>query len=234
MKMDSLPRWNDRTLKAGTMIRAALWLVTEIGQGNAFTKEQLRSAFEGVSQIDRRLRDLRKYGWVIHTSIQDLSLNPEEQRFVSMGTPVWQKGGGSVPEYCAVSAKKRRSVFAENDYQCVHCGIAGGERYPDAPHMSAVLIAAKKTVAASGAKQSILFYTECSRCHAGESSSPVNLADLIAEIAHLDPADKKLLLRWAEQGRRNTLERAWQQFRRLPNEAKEIIRKHIESNCPPS
>jgi hypothetical protein len=61
----TLPRWNDRNLKGGTMIRTALWLVSEIGEGNSFTKEQHRAAFSGIAQADRRLRDLRDHGWVI-------------------------------------------------------------------------------------------------------------------------------------------------------------------------
>lgn len=53
------PRWNDPDFAAGTMVRAALWLLDEIGEGNSFTKEQVREAFPGVSQADRRIRDLR-------------------------------------------------------------------------------------------------------------------------------------------------------------------------------
>jgi hypothetical protein len=39
--------WNDPKLKVGSMVRAALWLVEEVGEGNTFTKEQLREAFPG-------------------------------------------------------------------------------------------------------------------------------------------------------------------------------------------
>ena len=79
----TLPKWNDPALKAGTMIRTALWLISEIGVGNSFTKGQHREAFSGVTQADRRLRDLRDYGWIIDTSAEDVTLNPEEQRFVA-------------------------------------------------------------------------------------------------------------------------------------------------------
>src|SRR5258707_11496461 len=81
------PDWH--TYKAGTMIRSALWLVQEVGEGNEFTKQQLREAFPAVSQIDRRVRDLRKYGWVILTNTEDAQLTAEEQRFVQRGVPVW-------------------------------------------------------------------------------------------------------------------------------------------------
>src|SRR5687768_11563496 len=88
----SLPKWNDPSLKVGTMIRIALWLISEIGIGNRFTKEALRQAFPGVAQSDRRLRDLRKYGWVIHTNTEDASLKTDEQRLVAVGKPVWVRG----------------------------------------------------------------------------------------------------------------------------------------------
>jgi hypothetical protein len=108
------------------MIRTALWLISEIGVGNSFTKEQHRQAFSGVTQADRRLRDLRDYGWVIHTSAEDLTLNPEEQRFFAAGRPVWELGVHKNTATDAVTAKMRKATLAENDYQCVFCGICSG------------------------------------------------------------------------------------------------------------
>jgi hypothetical protein len=43
------PAWNDPNFKGGTMARGALWLLQEVGEGNTFTKEQLRVAFPGVT-----------------------------------------------------------------------------------------------------------------------------------------------------------------------------------------
>src|SRR5262245_19015026 len=134
-----IPKWNDPNFKAGTMIRTALWLISEVGVGNSFTKEQHRAAFSGVAQADRRLRDLRDYGWVIHTSAEDATLHPDEQRLVKVGSPVWKREGRKKDSKDAVTAKMRRAVFADSDYQCAVCGIAGGESYPDAPHMTAIL-----------------------------------------------------------------------------------------------
>jgi hypothetical protein len=64
------------------MITGALWLAAEVGEGGVFTKEQVRQAFPGISQADRRIRDLRDYGWVIHTNTDDASLASGEQRLV--------------------------------------------------------------------------------------------------------------------------------------------------------
>src|SRR5579871_6280697 len=84
------PSWHDENL--GTMKRAALWLVDVVGEGGTFTKTQLREAFPDVAQIDRRMRDLRDYGWQIDTNREDADLGPSEQRFVERGAEVWVPG----------------------------------------------------------------------------------------------------------------------------------------------
>ncbi|WP_031075318.1 hypothetical protein [Streptomyces sp. NRRL WC-3742] len=81
------PSWTDQ--KIGTMVRAALWLVDVVGEGNVFTRAQLRDAFPDVTQIERRVRDLRDAGWVIENSRTQVSLQPNEQLFVQAGDAVW-------------------------------------------------------------------------------------------------------------------------------------------------
>ncbi len=88
----TLPAWNDDEAKFGTKIRVGLWLVTEVRVGNTFTKAQLRDAFPGVEQVDRRMRDLRQHGWKIDTNKEDASLTPNELRFVQAGDEVWKPG----------------------------------------------------------------------------------------------------------------------------------------------
>lgn len=56
----TVPDW--RTHQAGTRVRVALWLHSEVPVGSSFTKAQLRDAFPGVEQVDRRMRDLRASG----------------------------------------------------------------------------------------------------------------------------------------------------------------------------
>ncbi|MFD8159703.1 MULTISPECIES: hypothetical protein [Streptomyces] len=101
MRKADLPAWNDSELNMGSMVRAALWLVTVVGEGNVFTKRDLREAFPGVAQIDRRMRDLREYGWSIATNRDDALLGANECRFVKAGHPVWEPGvrrAARVPE----------------------------------------------------------------------------------------------------------------------------------------
>lgn len=219
----TLPKWNDPALRAGTMIRTALWLISEVGVGNSFTKEQHRAAFSGVTQADRRLRDLRDYGWIIHTSAEDVALNPEEQRFVAAGSPVWERGVRKTTATNALTAKKRRATFAENDYQCIVCGIAGGESYPDAPHMSAVLAVSRRTVAGSDGRVQTMFVPECKRCRSGGSSEAIDVPMLLASINSLDTADRAVFVQWSERGRRGPLDRVWADFRRLPSAARDQL-----------
>lgn len=227
----SLPAWNDPGLKAGTMVRVALWLVQEVGEGSTFTKGQLRDAFPGISQVDRRLRDLRDYGWVILTNAEDATLTAEDQRFKEAGASVWDPASrrAAAPQK-AVSAKERQAAMARDGYICTICGISGGEPYLDDSNQTAVLsVTRRKTVLPDG-RESTLLTTECKRCRSGIGSSPARADDALAEIRALDPADQKRLARWIERGRRGTtaLERAWNAYRRLPADARDEVRSAIE------
>ncbi|MGW6909561.1 hypothetical protein [Streptomyces sp. NPDC054940] len=105
-----LPAWNDSELSMGSMVRAALWLVTVVGEGNVFAKKDLRAAFPDVAQIDRRMRDLRDYGWFIATNRDDALLGANECRFVKAGHPVWEPGvrrAARLPERAAVEVLPR-------------------------------------------------------------------------------------------------------------------------------
>lgn len=219
----TLPKWNSPGIRVGTMIRTALWLVTEVGVGNVFTKELHRLAFAGIAQADRRLRDLREYGWVIHTSLEDLTLNRNEQRLVTVGLPVWERGIRKLVLAENVTSKKRMATFAENDYQCAVCGIAGGEVYPDAPQVSAVLSISRRKVKFAVDHIENLLITECKRCRAGTEAKPLEIAILLSKFNNLDATDKSTFIRWAAHGRRGELDSAWGEFRRLSKTLQEEV-----------
>lgn len=90
MTESELPDWTNE--KMSTKVRAALWLATEVGEGKIYTKDQLRTAFPEATQVDRRVRELRNYGWVIATNRDDVSLAPHEARFVRAGERIWEPG----------------------------------------------------------------------------------------------------------------------------------------------
>lgn len=204
------------------MVRAAMWLVNDVGVGNVFTKEQLRQEFPGVSQIDRRIRDLRDYGWVIRSNTDDVTLRPEEQRLVTIGLAVWdpeerRKGGSAL-----LSAKDRRAVFERDGFQCVICGIGGGEAYPDREYETAVLLA----VVLTDDRGDESLVTQCRRCKAGNGPKPeVNVRALVADIRALSAEDRMRLMRWATRGRRGPtpLDRTWTALRQLSRDTRDRV-----------
>ncbi len=230
--MNALPRWDDPALKAGTMIRAALWLLTEVGEGNSFTKEQVRTAFPGVAQADRRIRDLRSFGWLIWASTEDSSLLSEEQRFVKAGLEVWRPEERRKAESSAISAKQRHAVYAADDFMCVQCGISGAEEYPEPAGETAVLSISRKKVMRFDGSESEVLVTECKRCRAGNTGArEINLQHIISMATDLDDADKVRLVRWMNRRRRGPtpLDRVWGFVRQLPEDLQIEVIKEIES-----
>ncbi|SDL09306.1 hypothetical protein SAMN05428985_109111 [Nocardioides sp. YR527] len=203
------------------MIRGALWLVQVVGEGNTFTKNQLREAFPGVSQVDRRIRDLRDFGWVVYSSAEDASLLAEDQRFVKMGVPVWDpKARKDAAPQKAIPSKDRQAILARDGYMCTLCGISGGEPYPDDAVMTAVLAVSRRTVTTEHGHEKVVLVTECKRCRAGHNDAPIPASEAVAAALELDSRDLRRLLRWIERGRRGTtdLDRAWATYRRVPTD----------------
>lgn len=212
------PAWDDPQA-GGTMVRGALWLVQVVGEGNTFTKNQLRDAFPGVSQIDRRIRDLRDYAWVVYSSAEDATLLREDQRFVRVGVPIWdpRTRRANAPEK-TISAKERQAILARDQYMCTLCGIVGGETYPDDSVMTAVLAVSRRTVTDEDGRQQQALVTECKRCRSGEAPAPLDVGTAVATAADLSVAELRRLQWWIERGRRGAteLDRAWAAYLRVP------------------
>lgn len=227
--MKQQPAWDDRGA-GGTMVRGALWLLQVVGEGNTFTKNELRDAFPGISQVDRRIRDLRDYGWVVYSSAEDASLLREDQRFVKAGVPVWdpQARRANAPEK-TLSGKERQAILARDGYMCTLCGIAGGEPYPDDVVMTAVLAVSQRTVAADDGSMKRVLVTECKRCRSGETPAPLTARDAVAAAADLSPSELRRLLRWMERGRRGAteLDRAWSSYLRVPPEERPLVAERL-------
>jgi hypothetical protein len=225
------PSWNDPELKAGTKIRTALWLLSEVGVGNIFTKEQHRQAFPGIAQADRRLRDLRDAGWIIHTNLEDVSLNANEQRFVEAGRPIWDPSSRAAGDLPVLTAKQRRTVFAESGYQCTVCGIAGGENYPDAQWMSATLSVAKQTVILADGRSEFRYATECKRCQSGDRTRTDDIATLLSEIAALPDRDKAAVAHLISQAPGSAALKAWAKYRNLSPAAMQEVRSSVSGTA---
>lgn len=83
-----VPIWNDPEYPSRA--RVAHWLFTEVQKGHVFTTTELREAIPGVAQIDRRMRDLRKLGWVIKTYREMPALKSHELYLDEAGVRIWE------------------------------------------------------------------------------------------------------------------------------------------------
>lgn len=226
MELENIPRWDDPDLKAGTKIRIALWLIGEVGEGNIFTKDQLRQAFPGVVQADRRLRDLRDDEWVIHTNREDVSLNSNEQRLAALGNAIWNPMARRFRQGNGVSAKERRTIFSEAGYQCELCGIAGGESYPEEPTMTATLSLTKISCRDTAIESKTCYLVECKRCRAGSRPAD-DVGALILEIGKLPDLDKNALVCLTRSRAPRTLFTIWAKYRHLSDSDKQAVLSHL-------
>lgn len=220
--------WSDTNVGHGTMVRTALWLLQEVGLGNVFTKEQHRKAFSGVTQADRRLRDLRAHGWVIHTNLQDVSLNQNEQRFVACGLAVWDPTQRRALGTAKLTEKQRMTVFAESDFQCSICGIAGGEMYADLIGVSATLSAVRRTIIGHAGKQETVFRAECKRCSAGAATRDEDIPKFIAEFQRLDVDTKAAIATLIATDPKAQISQIWREFRQMSDASRSQIRKLLK------
>lgn len=220
------PTWDDPDLSAGAMVRGGLWLLQVVGEGNTFTKNELRDAFPGISQVDRRIRDLRDYGWVVYSSTEDATLMAEDQRFVKAGVAVWDpKARRAAAPHKAIPSKERQGALVRDGYMCTLCGIAGGEPYPDDAVMTAVLSVFRRAVTGTDGRETEVLVTECKRCNAGRGDPHVDARDVLTAARQLGSGELRRLLRWVERGRRGSteLDRAWGAYLRVPSEQRREV-----------
>ncbi|WP_393082568.1 hypothetical protein [Streptomyces sp. LN704] len=219
----ALPSWRDTTI--GSMARAALWLLQEVGEDEIFTKADLREAFPDVAQIDRRMRGLRDHGWKISTSREDPTLRQQEQRFVAQGAEVWIPGKAKAPKHKAsLTAVQRAKVLDEDGYLCRTCGIAAGEAY-DGGIEQAVLNVARRQVIQPDASTGYELITECKRCGVGSQGRQADLGLVLEQVAALSPMEQRVLRAWIAADHRSLsiLDKLWGQYRTLPEPSRKAV-----------
>lgn len=226
-----LPDWRDPAV-GGARVRIALWLVSEVGEGEVFSKQQLRNAVPSIEQVDRRMRDLRSAGWVIDTYRDAVGLKPGELRLKRIGLPVWEEEHRSAG-LRQISATTRRRVFERDGHRCVRCGITPGESYPGLPSRVARLtlghIDPHKLGTASTEEHLV---TECDRCNepvkhlTGVQVDDTRVWDQIVELPRKDKTD---LAKWIEFDRRppSKVELVWALYRQLSASHREEIRARL-------
>lgn len=222
--MVATPSWTDEGF--GTKKRVALWLVQEVGIGSVFTKEQLRTAFDGVSQVDRRMRELRDHEWQIDTNREDPALDPSEHRFVRQGVPVWEPGMASRKTTESVGAVQRRAVLMKDNYLCRTCGIGNGETYADGHGATSHLDIARRRVTLPGGGIEVQLVTECNRCRVGGRDAECDLGAFASALKRLSLYEQKMLSSWVERDTRafNEVEKLWGVYRTLPASARAEVR----------
>jgi hypothetical protein len=218
-----MPDWVDPRL--GTMKRAALWLVQVIGEGNTFTKSQLRDAFPEVAQIDRRMRDLRDFGWRIDTSREDIELDTSEQRFSQRGAAVWEPGKATRPGAATLTSSQRREILVRDGHQCRICGVGPGEKYAGS-EITSQLDIARRQVRMPDGRQQVQLIVECNRCRVGGRELVTDVRDVLSRAAKLPMIEKKMLSAWIDQDARtfSAAEQIWADYRSLPSEARGLVR----------
>lgn len=223
----ALPSWRDK--KFGSKARAALWLESEVGETNTFTKARLREAFPDVAQIDRRIRDLRDHGWRIDTRREDPSLKLDEQRYVKKGAEIWIPGQAKIDKTrSTLTATQRNKVLQADNFLCRTCGIGAGEVY-EGTRLAQLDIARRKVRLNDGTVQTQLM-TECNRCRAA-GSREVDLGEILDDLQSLSVVERGVFARWVSDDHREVtlLEKLWGVYRTLPEESRQAVRESIEN-----
>ncbi|MEU1503710.1 HNH endonuclease [Kitasatospora sp. NPDC005748] len=217
-------RWDDRGL--GTKKRVALWLSREVGEGNVFSTAQLREAFPGVAQVDRRIRDLRNDGWVLDTNRSDPSLHVNEMRFVAAGLPVWESAG-RLPRR---GSEMRDEVLKRDGFACTHCGLSAAEAPSSAPVEVMLEVAHITSLADGGGVGVENMITLCANCHRLLDSAESLAADAVLQrVDDLSAAERSLLLAWMVLDQRpfSPVERVWATYRRLQPAEREAVARRV-------
>jgi len=218
--------------KYGGRNRVANWLAEEVGEGNVFTKNQLRAALPGIEQIDRRMRDLRPLGWAIRTYKDMAILAPNELYLEKIGDRVWE------PEYrpprvVGLSAALRREVFERDGHRCVVCGVDFGSEYPDRPG-----VVARGTIGhwlpkeRGGTDDVSNLRAECHLCNETAknlTAQPVDAELLKRKLRELSRSEKQQIASWMLAGKRtfSPVESLWAQYNQLPAMRRDEVRQFL-------
>jgi hypothetical protein len=221
----------NRKLGAERRIASFLWF--KLNVGDLFTMKLLREELgdgedaEAAEQLNRRLRSLRKDGWILDSIKDDRSLPTDAYRLERKGKKIWL---GEPRENKSISQRTRRLVFDRDGYRCVLCGIGGSEPYPGEPDSKAKLTVGHRLAQErSGSIDLENLRTECARCNEPlrhELRNPESLDEVLAEIRILRKTDLQLLLEWMQTGARSRskLDRVYDRARLLsPAERVQLI-----------
>lgn len=218
------PDW--RSERLGSRNRVALWLDAEVGVGGVFTKAQLRDAFPRVEQIDRRMRDLRREGWVITTYREDRTLEPDELRLVERGGAVWEPAyrsshAGRIPD------KVRNAILSADGFRCVRCGIGAGDAYADDVHHRAQLSVAQ-IEGSDGDVERLL--TVCDRCRKARGEPSPDAGEVLDRVSKLSDSERAQLRGWMllDIRQEDPVDATWVLYRQLSATDRARVQRALE------
>ncbi|MFF7076037.1 hypothetical protein [Streptomyces lavendulae] len=194
---------DQRPVRASGKVRVAEFLVA-VGEGNVFTRSDLVAALPDVAQADRRMRELRDFGWQIANYKTDLSLQMDEFRLVKLGTRL---DLGEQPEQSLrhrLSHTQRLHAFREADFLCQACGVAAGGAYADEPNVEAAMLTAVRTGDSGSSDATANLMVLCQRCYAGlgaKRQAPIKPEEVLAHARTLSRRDQLRLYQLMRQGR---------------------------------
>lgn len=222
--------WENPKLASRT--RVAHWLFSEVGEGNVFTKNDMRDALPGIEQIDRRMRDLRPLGWKIRTYKDMPRLAANELFLEKIGDRIWEPDYRP-PRRTMMSAATRRAVFEKHGRRCMVCGVDLGSEYPDMPG-----VIARPTIGhwlpkeRGGTDDVSNLRPECHLCNEtgrNLTSQPVDAELMKRKLKELPRSEKQQLLDWMSAGKRtfNRVEELWSEFNQLPASVQDELRGFV-------
>lgn len=227
-----------KTQKFGVERKLAAWLRFNKKVGDTFTTKEGRLALgepdipNADEHFQRRLRQLRKDGWVIPSTKYDPSLAREQYRVDTIG---WYPGCGvDRPKRPSVSASTKRKVFDRDGSMCVVCGARSGEPTLDDPDRTVRLTVGHVLSDDYGGSADIRnLRSECSDCNEpmrSEGRKPESREEIETAIRKLRTGQRVRLAQWIEARRyiRDDAEEVYDRYRQLTPGDQEAVRKAIK------
>ncbi|MET7694169.1 HNH endonuclease signature motif containing protein [Streptomyces sp. NPDC005483] len=194
---------------------------------------------DNSEHLNRRLRKLREFDWIIPSYKDDRTLPQDTYRLEAKGRRLWlateRKRANAGPKF---SQRTRRIVLDRDGHRCKVCGVGAGESYPGEPGSKAKLTIGHRVpqerLRARGAADDIdNWRTECARCNEtvrNELPDPEQYDEVTAEIKQLRKADLTLLLNWLRTGERSRskLDRAYDRARQLSHAEHATLIAYVE------
>lgn len=227
---------SDRQIGAERRLAAWLWFNRDVG--DTFTMRQLRSALgeadspEAAEHLNRRLRQLRKDGWIITSYKDSRELPVDTYRLDAKGEPIWH---GLRRTKGTISQRTKRLVFDRDGSRCMVCGVGANEEYPGEPGTKARLTAGHRVPRERGGSDSLdNLRTECSRCNEPlrhEVRNPETYDEVFAEVRNLKTTELSSLLNRLEGGERerSRVDRAYDRARQLADSERARMIQAIRS-----